>query len=71
MDRKDIETTWENTCGDVRAAIGLALDMGLARQKGKTAAQVKRDFFVELAKEVYAAGARMGYEVAKKQFGDD
>ena len=59
---RDVATAaWEATCDSVRWAIGAAIEgPGLARQKGKTAAEVKRDFFIELARESYSAGYERG-----------
>lgn len=70
MTKEEIDAAWEATCGDVRASIGMALDMGLARQKGKTANEVKRDFFVEVAKAAYEAGCRRGFAEAKAKLGE-
>jgi hypothetical protein len=68
MTKEEIDAAWEATCSEIRAGVGMALHMGLARQKGKTANEVKRDFFVELAKAAYEAGCRRGFAEAKSRF---
>lgn len=68
MTPAETEAAWEATCGDVRAAIGMSIDMKLAPVKGKPMAQVKQEFYTELAREVYAAGCRRGFAEAKARF---
>lgn len=68
MTPEEIQAAWDATCGDVRAAISMSIDMKLAPVKGKPMAQVKQEFYTELAREVYAAGCRRGYAEAKAKY---
>lgn len=62
---------WDATCESVRWAIGAAIEgPGLARQKGKTAAEVKIEFFTELARESYVAGYERGRKDAQAEAGE-
>ncbi len=70
MTKEEIDAAWEATCSDIRAAIGMSLEMGLARHKGKTANQVKQEFYIELCKAAYEAGCRRGAAVEASKHGD-
>ncbi len=58
--REEIDAKFDATCADIVQAVGMGLSMGLARQKGKTAAEVKHEFFVSIAKMAYRAGYDRG-----------
>lgn len=58
LTKAEIKAGFDAQCTDVKTGIALGLSTGLARQKGKTAAQVKEEFFTELASIAFEAGVR-------------
>lgn len=60
MTKQERDAAWEAACADVRAGIGMGVEIGVARLKGKTAAQSKIEFFTEIARVAFDAGCSIG-----------
>lgn len=67
MKKADIDTAWANVSPELIHGIRLGLNVGLARQKGKTAAQVKEDFYIEIVKLAFESGCKTGYLMGKNE----
>lgn len=63
--KEQIALAWAVVSPELVHGIKLGLHYGLARQKGKTAAQVKEEYFTEIAKLAYEAGYKSGYSMGE------
>lgn len=60
MDQAVLDQLWETRCADIRGGIGMGCQIGIARVKGKTAAEAKADFFSDLARIAFDRGVAAG-----------